>query len=181
MNSISNMSSLTKEEVISLFNDLSIKLVADVKLSIESNLKAIIEKKFSVIFLNIDEVRNIGNDATAIAKRCEVDIAAVRDSHVKEISALTAKIVNLTNDHSNLCKNHVAVSVRAHISEKKLEDQINRSSRKSLVFRGIAEKGRETWADTKNIPSDVISAHTDVNPSDAFDMVERCHPRSPLA
>ena len=59
--------------------------------------------------------------------------------------------------------------------QKRLEDKINRSSRKSLIFRGIAENERENWDDTRNFLADIISARTDVSPSDAYDMIERCH------
>ena len=169
------MSTLTKEDVVALFEELSTKLVANIRDSIERNLKSVIEKKFSVIFKKIDEVRSIANDASSTAKWCEGEITAIKDTHTNELTALTTKIEQFENDHISLRNELDKISIKANVAEEKLEEQINRSSRKSLVFRGIPESGRESWADTKNILSDMISAHSDVSPKEAFEMVERCH------
>ena len=169
------MSSLTKEDVITLFEELSTKLVDNIRDSIEKNLKTLIEKKFSVIFKKIDDVRNMANGASVTAKWCEDEITNMKDTHTNALTALSTKIENITKEHDNLRNELINISSKANIAEKKLEEQINRSSRKSLVFRGIPESGRESWADTKNILSDIISAHTDISPNEAFEMVERCH------
>ena len=103
---------------------------------------------------------------------CENQIKLIKDSQEKEASKLNKKIDDLAKQHKdltkqneNLTKQHENLnielnkaSIKAHVLEVKLEDQINRSSRKSLIFKGIAEKeGHESWSDTKNILSKVIS------------------------
>ena len=59
--------------------------------------------------------------------------------------------------------------------KRDLDDQINRSMRTTLVFKGINEEENEKAADTATILGQVIARHTDVKEEDARKMIERAH------
>ena len=57
----------------------------------------------------------------------------------------------LRMENANLKKELETHIIPSHVIEAKLEDQVNRSCRKSLVFKGIPESNnqKETWEETK--------------------------------
>ena len=167
---------LTKDDVITLFNELSDKLIVSIKANIEQNLKSVIDKKFSAIFKKLDEVRNLANETSKSTKWCEDQIETIKETHTDELASMNKQLDDLTEKHDLLSKALDTSSVRACVLERKLEDQINRSSRNSLVFKGIRENDKESWLDTQKTLSKVISETADdVTRDEAFDMIERCH------
>ena len=56
-----------------------------------------------------------------------------------------------------------------------LGDQINRSMRSTLIFKGIKEEAHETWDQTEKILTEVISRHLKIDADHIAEMIERAH------
>ncbi len=58
---------------------------------------------------------------------------------------------------------------------KSLDDQINRSLRSTLIFKGIKEEPHETWIQTRKTLCEVIARQLNMDAGHVQDMVERAH------
>lgn len=56
-----------------------------------------------------------------------------------------------------------------------LDDQINRSMRSTLIFKGIKDEPNESWENTEQILTEVIVRHLKMNANNVADMLERVH------
>ena len=100
----------------------------------------------------------------------------------RDLSSL--KIITVKNDElqSKISDmEQVIEKLKTSIKENEtlLEDQVNRSCRKTLIFKGIPEitnSKKESWEETKVSLSRAISkVMKNVSTEDAFNMIERCH------
>ena len=107
--------------------------------------------------------------------KSQESIDQIKADHVNDMGELRGKIEAVVTINNELKLEAESHKIKIHVLEKRLEDQTNRSSRKSLVFKGVPEKGRETWDDTRDILADVIARNCDMTNNEAFDTIERCH------
>ena len=166
---------LDKEDATKLFNELTNTIIIELKTTLDKDLRTVINNKFSVIFKKIDEVRCTANEALKIAKRTEDQVAKFVAANSSSFDDLKSKVDALVAVNDELKIGMETQIIKFHVLEKRLEDQTNRNSRKSLVFKGIPERGHESWDDTRDILAEVISKHADVRNDEAFNMIERCH------
>ena len=145
------------------------------KAKLDKDVRTIINSKFATLLKKIDEIRNTANEALKVAKWNEqqiIDIKAVNENNSIE---WRAKVDQLPAAHEELKANMASNTSNTKTLLKRVEDLTNRSSRKSLVFKGVPERSRETWDDTRNLLADLIAANANINSDDAFEMIERCH------
>ena len=166
---------LTKEDITKLFEELSENIITELKNKLDKDLRHVINSKFAVIFKKIDEVRNTANEALKVAKWTEEQLVTLKENNEKEFSDMRSKLDELVAVNDKLRENVEAYNIKVHVLEKRVEDQTNRSSRKSLVFKGVPERGHETWDDTRDILADVIARNANIDNDEAFEMIERCH------
>ena len=166
---------LSREEVRTLFTELSDEIINELKTKLDKDVRTIINSKFAVIFKKIDEVRATANEALKLAKWSEVQVSKIKDANQENVDDLRAKFDALSAANEEMKTNIETLIIKSHVQEKRLEDQTNRSSRKSLVFSGVPERGHETWDDTRDILADVIARNANVSNNEAYDMIERCH------
>ena len=69
--------------------------------------------------------------------------------------------------------------VRNNVLSAKLEDSINRSCRKTLVFKGLNEERKEKCSNSKSLLSNVLAEVMEEDPEDTFNWIERCHRSKP--
>ena len=95
----------------------------------------------------------------------------------EKVALLEAKISELTN---------VSLATSAPVSndvlkrvkdiEEKLEERTNRQLRKTLVFRGVAERDNEkSWADTRKVLANKIAGLVNSTSDEASSLIDRCH------
>ena len=96
--------------------------------------------------------------------------------HVKEVAVRAesqaskneATILKLQGDLSAL------EAVNKSLFES-LDDQINRSLRTTLIFKGFKEEPHETWIQTEKTLSEVIARQLNMDVGQVEDMIERAH------
>ena len=84
--------------------------------------------------------------------------------------------------HQKVLKMEIELSVekvKTNSLQLQLEDQINRSSRKTLIFKGIKEEKEESWQDTKILLSDVLAGVFNEDPEETITWIERAHRSRP--
>ena len=104
----------------------------------------------------VDEIQKTADDALAKAKQNEADIKTFKAA--LSTSAETIKAL-----------------------ENKLEDNVNRQCRKTLIIKGIKEKPNETWDTTEQLVARKISeaSNGDTSQDSALRMIERAHRSRP--
>ena len=165
-----------KTLIVSLRDELTEEL-SEVKDEIKDN-SAVLKKfdtKFTKVLKKIDEVHNTAvnakttaDDALQTCKRNEESIATINEALVE----MNEKYDKQEMDNSKYL-------VRIRVLEKQLEDQINRSCRKTIVVRGVKESEHETWDDTRSILAAKIATVAHMHKDDASDMIERVHRSRP--
>ena len=107
---------------------------------------------------------------TSIIQRLESKV----DNLQNEIDSL--KGLKSTDGESEVPAPIAVFEERISQLEERLEERTNRQLRKTMVVRGIKEKGTEKkWSDTKKVLSEKIATSLDVSPEAAADMIDRCH------
>ena len=157
-----------KQLIESLRDDLTKELAAIKKQISDTDNK--IDTKFADVFTRIDEISKIAdsastaaNNALDTAKQNKTDITTINDSLTK----INDKCAQLEKDKITL--------------ENKIEDQINRSSRKTIVVRGVKENDKETWEDTRVVLAKEIARVANIPEKNASRMIERVHRSRPNA
>ena len=165
-------------ELKQLISNLKNELIESIKAS-EQNLKSHVDNKLKAIFKKIDANKTAINNATKIAeqalntaKRNEETIQTLQE----ELEAQNTSNNELKLRIDDFDQLTSVQSVRIKVLETRLEDQTNRSSRKSLVISGLPERKDEiTWSDTTDILCDKLSEITRLGANDIYDMIERAH------
>lgn len=98
-----------------------------------------------------------------IQKTTEIAVKAetLANDNLQQISRLQASVNELKEANRNLSAS--------------LDDQINRSMRSTLIFKGIKEEPHETWEETEKILAETISRHLEIDLDKVSDMIERAH------
>ena len=154
-----------------LFDKLSEKLNKDIMDNIN--------KQFDGLHKKIDKINNLAVEAKKKSTWCENEIINIKSEYSEKTSVLTVKNDELQSKISDM--EQVIEKLKTSIKENEtlLEDQVNRSCRKTLIFKGIPEitnSKKETWEETKVSLSRAISkVMKNVSTEDAFNMIERCH------
>ena len=106
--------------------------------------------KFNEIKVELKQVRSVANEAIekSTATQCEVD-------------QLKSDLLALQQANKSIMAD--------------LVDQINRSMRTTLIFKGIKAEPHESWADTERILTEVIARHRKMGIDNVADMLERVH------
>ena len=172
------------EDVKKLLEDLKKELQTDLKPTREqvTSINATItkfDKKFVDLFKRCDSIKATADNASksaaealATAKLAEENIATMRT----EIDELTESNKKIKDRAAEVDIELSTLQVRNAVLQHRLEDQTNRSCRKTLVFRGVQESSvDESWEDTKNLLADVIAEACDQTPEASYDLIERCH------
>lgn len=125
----------------------------------------------------VDKVKKTADDALALAKQNEANIATINAS----IKTLTDNHNTLAGEHKTLQATSTAKDEVIRNLEHKLEDSTNRHLRKTLVIKGVKELDNETWEMTESVLAKTISKATDgeTDESDAARMIERAHRSRP--
>ena len=130
-----------------------------------------ITKKIDQNKIAIDKISQVANEALTIARENE-----------KALSNLTDNFSKLENENSELKKQiselNILTSMQAiniKVIQTRLEDQTNRSSRKSLVIRGVPENGEKNWDDTRVTIVTALAKWTKLEYNNIDGMIERVH------
>ena len=92
-----------------------------------------------------------------------------------DVTVLTESNNSLKDTVNTLQQNVDLLSIKNACFERRLEDQTNRSLRKTLVIRGVPEEGEESWAETRLIAVDALVAATKLNKDRLCKGIERIH------
>lgn len=172
----------TIEEVKTLIETLREELtddLRDIKNEINDNSSSLkkFDAKFTKIFKKIDDISNAADNA----KKTADDALDACKRNEENIATINETLVEISDKYDNLQKDNSTYVVRIRVLEKKLEDQVNRSSRKSIVVRGVKESANETWEDTRAILAKEIAKVANINEQNASSMIERVHRSRPNA
>lgn len=101
------------------------------------------------------------------------DMEATNATTVADLTELKKKVESLEEDVSTF-------SVKNKVLERRLEDQTNRSSRKSVIIRGLPEVDGETWDDTRRELCNKLSQYLKWSFEQLRDKIERVHRGKPV-
>ena len=107
----------------------------------------------------------------------------------KEIANLQSEITSIKAANNNLLAANSVISSKLSELEKfkedtiesfsqvveRVEDRNNRGLGQTIVVRGLPEKNKEQWNDTRNILAKYVSEAYDLEYKEAFAMFERVH------
>ena len=165
-----------KQLIESLRHELTDEL-STIKQQITNNDKKLdsLDSKFTKVFKRIDELSKAVDDASTTAE----DALKSTKQNEANINKLSKSMDSFNNKYDKLEKDNSANIVRVHVLEKKLEDQVNRSSRKTIVVRGVKEGDKESWDDTRTVLAKEISNVASITEKEASCMMERVHRSRP--
>ena len=198
--SLSKVESLLKEERKTIIRDISNKISDELSDSLLKQLTSSLTKTLTETIINTikETLLEFQNGITTVM--VDVDKNKAEISQIKtmmeDLRASNEKqgsdIQELINDNNNLklqiselmsvdsgTRLHDIIPDKVSELEERLEERTNRQLRQTLVFRGIKENDKETWADTKQILSDIIAKTCDIAFEEAFDMINRTHRSAP--
>ena len=134
----------------------------------ETSVKTYFDSKFNLLNSKITELETISLNASAMAKEA---ISKVND-HENAISFNEEKWNLIEENLSNI----ESLTNKIKLLADRLEDQTNRSCRKTLILRGVKENPllEKTWEDTKRVVAEVIKKHCHFE-IDPDDNIERAH------
>ena len=159
-----------KDELIKHFDEGKEELSQQFDLKLEK-----INKKITKFQKTADNALKIANEANETANLNKTNLENLRkdfDLHVEEYCVLSIKCEDMEKELS-------LEKVKNNVLSAKLEDNINRTCRKTLVFKGLKEEGKETWSNTKSLLSNVLAEVMEEDPGDTFNWIERCHRSKP--
>ena len=151
--------SIKLDDVKSLIDELKVDLVnelSSVRSEIQINASIIkkFDSKFTAIFKKIDVIKNSTESAVKTAeealKTAKFNEEAIVNIN-QELTQLSSKHDKAELRSNELEKINSSQSVKIQVLEKRLEDQVNRSSLKSVVVRGLKKLPNESWEDTRLI------------------------------
>lgn len=169
-NSIELLLKTFKEEIIEHFDEGKEELSKQFEIKLEK-----INKKITKFQKTADDALKIANDAKVAANLNKVNLENLRkdfDIHVGKYDEFSKKCEHMEKELS-------LEKVRNNVLSVKLEDSINKNCRKTLVFKGLKEEGKEKWSDTKSLLSNVLADVMEEDPEVTFNWIERCHRSRP--
>ncbi len=121
---------------------------------------------------NIATVTISAHKATEASSANATDIEQLRG----DVLSVTESNNSLKDIVSSLQKNVDTLSVKNACMERRLEDQTNRSLRKTLIIRGVPEaNGETTWDHTRDVALDALVAATKMKKAGLDESIERVH------
>ena len=133
--------------------------------------------------LSVEDMKTLLNEQKDdILREMNVKFTEIRMDlkHVKEI-AVKAESQSAMNE-ATINQLITDVSDRKAANQKlkvQLDDQINRSMWKTLIFKGIKEEPNESWEETEKVLCEVIARHLKTDVESVEEMVERVHRGKP--
>lgn len=91
---------------------------------------------------------------------------------IKEVKETVERVDGVSSQNSLLITSLEAEIKSLHVT---VDDQINRSLRKTLIFKGIPENPKETWEATEKSLATAISKTLDMDITLAERLIERAH------
>ena len=120
---------------------------------------------------NIAQVTIIANDAKSQCSSNSVAIGTLET----ETDALSVNNESLLKRVEALEKHNDILAIRTNVAEQRLEDQTNRSLRKTVIIRGVPEEDHEDWKETRVVGVAALQAATKMNNSYINKGIERIH------
>lgn len=141
---------ITIKEIENLLDKQKKSIITEIQSKIE-DLSSELNRKLT----------NLGN-RIAVIETVTTELQANSSSHDVLIKQLEEKTDQLY--------------IRNQELETQLEDQINRSLRKTLIVRGIKEDDKEeTWQKTEELLADLLQRHLQIAKEDGIKMIDRAH------
>jgi len=145
-----------------------------------ADLKSFINSKIDEVNKNLSEFRGyVGTQLSGLKSR--IDNLEQSNERVAECFSLIndnkIKLADLESEQSNInfenisLKNSLSqLSLELKSTQDKLDDQVNRGMRSTLIFRGIPEEGNETWDKTMKT---LCTTLANIDPSLDLSQLER--------
>ena len=153
------------------------------KMQVSTDIISAASNEVTQLRLDIINIAKTSNEALALAKKNESDIAYIQSS----LQTLHSTSKELGNNVDSLTAQKAELAIRLATVEyantelsEQLEEARNRQMRKTLIFKGIPrvdELENESWDDTAELVAEKISSASEGNLSfdDALDSIERAH------
>ena len=153
------------------------------KMQVSTDMISAASNEVTQLRLDIINIAKTSNEALALAKKNESDIAYIQSS----LQTLHSTSKELGNNVDSLTAQKAELAIRLATVEyantelsEQLEEARNRQMRKTLIFKGIPrvdELENESWDDTAELVAEKISSASEGNLSfdDALDSIERAH------
>ena len=128
-----------------------------------------IKSKCDVIETQFTEFRQyVGTEITKLK--------TITVNHENRITAQEADIAESKNQINTLTEKLNIISIEKSKLDDIVDDQTNRSLRKTLIFRGIKEQHNESWAQTARQLAKLLSdINHEVNINDVLQDIDRAH------
>ena len=151
-----------------------------------ADMKSHFDKKFEALEQRIAEVET----STSVNKNNISTVVITANNALNEAKENTGTIAKLQTevDHlsefekraesqlAKLVETVDVLSVRSNIAEVRLEEQTNRSLRKTLVIRGVKERANEkSWEETRGVAVDALVSVTKMEWEYLNKEIERVH------
>ena len=163
------------------------KQLEDLQKTLQASILASEERLKSVVSVHVNELTsslekqqatinklvNTTSDNTNRSKANETDIVNL----TQQLNEVVANNEKLTKDVKELREIVDIQAVRNKVNEQRLVDVTDRSTRKTLVIRGVPEKGgyEKEWAVTHETAADAIAKVTQLSKDTIFQGMERVH------
>ena len=130
----------------------------------EGRLRTHIDSKFEILERSIRDNANLINQVQQSADNA----LTLANNNRTEITTLISRV----NDLEKLCS---LQTVQLRVLDTRLTDQTDRNSRNSLIIRGIAEQGKESWEDTRKVLCETLAPIVKIDANNISQMIERVH------
>ena len=160
--------------------DLTKSLSATITKSLASDIENAVTKAFHGITAKVDDLEKAvdANSRDLMLIKNEFDqLKRTIVNQQSEIDSLKYENNNLKSQISECASK--AFLRRLSDVEELIEERTNRQLRQTLVFRGIEEKGKESWNDTKHRLAESIAETCDITYDEAASSINRCHRSAP--
>ena len=140
----------------------------------------IIDEKLTGVVVRISEL-----EETVANNKIQFELQAKEIEHLSTANdELRAHIDQISQklDHFELAQNQPSstdFSQKLKDVEERLEERTNRQLRQTLVFRGVRETNNESWEDTFDIITKIISKNLGISTRSAESMFNRVHRGKP--
>jgi len=140
------MAEVTMEKITDLMQKMKTEIIETITKNMEEKIKSI-ETRTSVIEEKVNENYNLFNDRLTFL----------------EPSETTGKesLKNLIEENKQL--------------KLQIDDQINRSTRSTLVFKGLKEEENEDWETSETILTNLFNRHLNIDNKVTKKMIDRAH------
>ena len=144
-------------------SEASLKCFVDGKLT---NLANRISELESIVFSSKSLVETLNSKTNNLEESVKFLDNRVENIHTS-VKSFETKLQDVTETNSILTK-------KIKVLEARLEDQINRSCRKTLIVKNVPEEVNETWEKTKKLVANILNkvCKTNIKPEEN---IERAH------